>query len=98
MSRKNNVNPNHYKVAGRGRQGEAVVNVTHGHAYAQDVVNLRGAGTRPPGANQASGQRGVSARLERLPRLRGARKIRGLTPRQLHDRRMSLRPRNDSPA
>lgn len=35
MSKKNNVNPNHYKVAGRDRQGEDVLQEVHKQEYAQ---------------------------------------------------------------
>ena len=35
MSRKSNVNPNHYKTAGRERQGEDVLQELHKQKYAQ---------------------------------------------------------------
>jgi hypothetical protein len=36
MSKKNNVNPNHYKEKGRLRQGEDVVQEIHRQAYGED--------------------------------------------------------------
>lgn len=41
MSRKINVNPDHYKVAGRERQGEEVPTAVHKQAYAQQEAALR---------------------------------------------------------
>lgn len=35
MSKKNNVNPDHYKIAGRDRQGEDVLQEVHKQKYAQ---------------------------------------------------------------
>ncbi len=35
MSEKNNVNPDHYKVAGRDRQGEDILQEVHKQQYAQ---------------------------------------------------------------
>lgn len=35
MSKKNNVNPNHYKVAGRDRQGEDILQEVNKQQYAQ---------------------------------------------------------------
>lgn len=49
---KNNVNPNHYKVAGRGRQGEDIVQSLHTQKHAQNLADQRtggGAKIGPPG-------------------------------------------------
>lgn len=35
MSKKNNVNPNHYKTGGRDRQGEDILQEVHKQEYAQ---------------------------------------------------------------
>jgi hypothetical protein len=35
MSKKNNVNPDHYKTAGRERPGEDIVHYTYKRSYAQ---------------------------------------------------------------
>lgn len=48
---KSNVNPNHYKVAGRGRQGEDIEQVRHKQKYAERVVpgrSTRGARRERP--------------------------------------------------
>ncbi len=38
---KNNVNPNHYKVAGRDRQGEAILQERHRQKFARSLVRER---------------------------------------------------------
>ena len=40
MSNKNNVNPDHYKVAGRDRQGEAVVHDRQRQSMAREEARL----------------------------------------------------------
>jgi hypothetical protein len=35
MSKKNNINPDHYKTAGRERQGEDIIHDVYKHQYAQ---------------------------------------------------------------
>jgi len=35
MSKKNNVNPDHYKIAGRERQGEDIIHGVYKHWYTQ---------------------------------------------------------------
>lgn len=40
MSRKNNVNPDHYKVAGRERQGENIVQSVQRQAFAQQQAHV----------------------------------------------------------
>ena len=48
---KSNVNPNHYKVAGRERQGEDIEQVRHKQRYAESVVpgrSTRGARRERP--------------------------------------------------
>jgi len=81
---------NHYKIRGRGRQGEAVVHHDHKHSLAQvggspgnDVENrFRGAQKHVPVANRL-------AKFSRLQRLKRSRKIRGLSAKQLMERKMS---------
>jgi hypothetical protein len=41
MARKSNVNPNHYKTAGRERQGEEVLQELHRQTYAQAKATPR---------------------------------------------------------
>jgi hypothetical protein len=48
---KSNVNPNHYKVAGRERQGEDITQARHKQKHAESVVRQRtepGARSRKP--------------------------------------------------
>jgi len=47
---KNNVNPNHYKVAGRGRQGEDIVQSLHTQKHAQNLADQRTGGGAKVGA------------------------------------------------
>lgn len=54
---KNNVNPNHYKVAGRDRQGEAILQERHRQKFARSLVRERfeaGAAPLSPAAPSAS--------------------------------------------
>jgi hypothetical protein len=81
LSSKNKINMNHYKTRGRKRQGEGVVHDDHTHSFAQVVAS--------------SGERVMNpfrrfdvAKISRLKRLR---KIRGLTARQLMERKRSQR-------
>ncbi|MCG3160918.1 MAG: hypothetical protein JMDDDDMK_01994 [Acidobacteria bacterium] len=45
MSSKNNVNPDHYKIAGRERQGEDIIHDVYKRRYTQSKSNT-GAGRR----------------------------------------------------
>ena len=79
----------HYKTKGRGRQGEAVVHDDYKHALAQATASN-------DGRNNRFGQPGIgspnrvanSRRLERIKRLR---KRRGLSAKQLMERKLSER-------
>lgn len=49
MSQKNNVNPDHYKVAGRDRQGEDVVHEREKQSLAEEQAGTdRRKGAQPP--------------------------------------------------
>ena len=50
MSNKNNVNPDHYKVAGRDRQGEAVVHDQQRQSMAREEARLLRRKKTPPTA------------------------------------------------
>ena len=52
MSKNSNVNPGHYKVAGRDRQGEAIVQAEHKATYATQKAP---APTPPEAAARNSG-------------------------------------------
>ena len=93
MSRKNNVNMDHYKTKGRGRQGYGIVHEEHRHSLSQAVPPSSERGAHRIRAVARSTQ--LVSRLENLRRLRRRRKrvskIRGLSARQLMERKMSLR-------
>jgi hypothetical protein len=94
LSRKTNVNTDHYKTNGRGRQGDGIVHEDHRHSFNQAV-----APSSERGANHIRVARSTQlvSRLENLRRLRGRkrlRKIRGLSARQLMERKMSTRTAN----
>lgn len=92
LSKKSNVNTDHYKTAGRGRPGEGLVPEIHKRSFAQ----VR-AGAAASGPSFLPGARGDSAgarRLEKirlLGRLKRRARLRGLTARQLMERRMMER-------
>lgn len=48
MSKKNNVNPDHYKVAGRDRQGEDILQEVNKQQYAQAQVKGKQQGSPFP--------------------------------------------------
>ena len=84
MSRKNNINMDHYKTKGRGRQGDGIVHEEHRHSFTQTVApsSERGANRIRDVARSTP----LVSRLENLRRLRRRRrvsKIRGLSARQL---------------
>lgn len=60
MSNKNNVNPDHYKIAGRDRPGEDVVHERNKHSLGRDRARLArlkaGRRPRPPATTEAEGQ------------------------------------------
>ena len=92
MSTKNNVNTDHSKTAGRGRQGQAVAADSHKHSYTQaKAVTSAGHGPTLPGARAREAAEAQSRRLRRLQRLRRSVRPRGLTARQLMERRMRER-------
>ena len=95
LSRKNNVNMDHYKTKGRGRQGDGIVHEEHRHSFTQAV-----APSSEWEANQISAvarSTKLVSRLENLRRLRRRKrvsKIRGLSARQPMERKMSTRTAN----
>lgn len=62
---KNNVNPNHYKVAGRDRQGEDIAQTKNKQKHAESVVRQRtdlGARSPTPAAQEAASPNVAPAR------------------------------------
>ena len=92
MSTKNNVNTDHYKTAGRGRQGQAVAADSHKHSYTQAKARTSaGHGPTLPGTRARQAAEAQSRRLRQQQRLRRSAKLRGLTAKQLMERRMRER-------
>ena len=58
MSNKNNVNPDHYKVAGRDRQGEDILHEQNKQQYSQAKA---GSGTGAPNLIPGAAPAGTSA-------------------------------------
>lgn len=82
MSGKNNVNPNHYKVAGRERQGEDIV-----YEREKQQAGLAAAARRREAANFIPGTAlpgGVAARLEPEPARRARMEARPRTSSRQH--------------
>jgi hypothetical protein len=60
---KNNVNPNHYKVAGRERQGEDIAQTRNKQKHAESLVRRRaevGAGSQPLALRRGAASPGVA--------------------------------------
>ena len=53
MSEKNNVNPDHYKVKGRDRQGEDILQGVHKQQYAQSQAKNDSKETFFPASNDS---------------------------------------------
>jgi hypothetical protein len=93
LSRKNNINTDHYKTVGRGRQSDEVIHEIHRHALTKTKSGIRvqGATTLIGDPLGRSRHVGRSERIRRAQRFRRLRKVRGLSARQLMERKMSLR-------
>jgi hypothetical protein len=90
VSRKNNVNSDHYKTAGRGRPGEvAAAADTRKHSHALAPADARaGREAILPGSSAAETSAGAFGRLQRLRR---RARLRGLSAKRLSERRRLLR-------
>jgi hypothetical protein len=92
VSRKNNVNTDHYKTAGRGRPGEAVAAGVHKHSYALARAGASsGREATFPGSRARQAMDAQRKSFRRLRKLRRSVKVRGLSARQLMERRLRLR-------
>ena len=88
VSRKNNVNTDHYKTAGRGRPGEVALADGRKHSYTPAAAGVRsGAEGLLPGARvrQSAETRMANHRL--FQRRRRLTKLRGLSAKRLSERR-----------
>jgi hypothetical protein len=92
VSRKNNVNTDHYKTAGRGRHGEVAIAGARTHSYKPSASGVR-ASTEglPPGARVRESAETRMADHRRLQRRRRLSKLRGLSAKRLSERRRLLR-------
>lgn len=57
MGKKSNVNPDHYKTAGRGRQGEDIVQRLHRESYTQAQSRSDKGATQPAAKTPRKGRR-----------------------------------------
>ena len=88
MSRKNNVNTDHYKTAGRGRPGEVSLADGRKHSYTPAAADVRsGAEGLLPGARVRQSTETRTAKHGRLQRRRRLTKLRGLSAKRLSERR-----------
>ena len=97
LSRKNNINMDHYKTKGRGRQGDGIVHEEHRHSFSQVIAPSSERGANRIRALARSTQ--LVSRLENLRRLRRRKrvsKLRGLSARQLMERKMNTQPQTAS--
>jgi hypothetical protein len=93
LSRKNNINTDHYKTEGRGRQGEGIVHNIHKQIYTQARAQSgENGGESPfPGAARRASLPTRLAWPRRAQRLKRSGRIRGLSAKQLMERRMRQR-------
>jgi len=80
----------HHKTSGRGRQAEDVVHEMHKRVLSASQIGL----SRNPGSAIGSGNTAVAipfSSLRRLQRLRRRRQVKGLSARQLWERKNSSR-------
>lgn len=88
MSRKSNVNTDHYKTAGRGPQCEGLVPEVHKRSFARARSNAAAVGeTFFPGAHAESARATRLAKLKLLGRPGRRGKPKGLSAKQLMERR-----------
>ena len=88
MSRKNNVNTDHYKTAGRGRPGEVALADGGKHSYTPAAAAARyGAAGLLPGARGRRSAEMHAADDRRLRMRRRLTRLRGLSAKRLSERR-----------
>jgi hypothetical protein len=89
VSRKNNVNTDYYKTAGRGRPGDVALVDARKHSYKPAA-----SGARVSIEEQLPGSRvweSVETRLAHHRRLQSRRRLKGLSAKRLSERRRRLR-------
>jgi hypothetical protein len=91
MSRKNNVNADRYKTAGGGRPWEGAADTRKQPSAQSEADAPRGRATSLPGARARRLAEMSMGKLRRRRRLRRLSRLKGLTAKQLSERRMRLR-------
>lgn len=91
MSNKNNINVDHYKTRGRGRQGDGVVYDDYKQLRNQIAVTSTGRSNPFHAIQQAGDGVNSSAKFKRLQKLKRTRRRRGLSAKQLMERKLNLR-------
>jgi len=90
MSRKNNINTDHYKTKGRDRPNDAAIHETYKRVLTASRSRLSENSVDAIRSGNTISTN-PSSRLRHLQRLRGRRKIKGLSARQLWERKNSQR-------
>ena len=92
MSKKNNINTDHYKTAGRGRPGEVALSDARKHPYTPAAARAQ---TGPegvlPGTRVRESAEARMANHRRLQKRRRQSKLRGLSAKRLSERRRLFR-------
>jgi hypothetical protein len=88
VSRKNNVNTDHYKTAGRGKPGEVALADGRKHSYTPAATSVRSGdeGLLPCARARQSAETRMATH-RRLQRRRRLTKLRGLSAKRLSERR-----------
>lgn len=89
MSRESNINMDQYKIEGCGRQGESIVHDDYKRSLAPSIASDKGLVISYRKHNEHS--KNGRARSSRLERIKRSRKRRGLSPRQLLERKLRQR-------
>lgn len=88
MSRKNNVNTDHYNTAGRGRPGEVALADGRKHSYASAASGAHsGAEDLLSGARARQSAETRTANYRRLQMRRRLTRLKGLSAKRLSERR-----------
>ena len=73
MSRKNNLNPDHYKTAGRGRQGDAVNQASHRQKFTEEEARRAHGGEDSVGRTSAEHEKKERSKSPPAPGGQGKR-------------------------
>src|ERR1041385_3996262 len=90
MNRNNSINTDHYKTRGRDRPNDGVMHETHKRVLTTSQLRLSKNSVDAIRSGRTISAK-PSSRLRHLQRLRSRRKIKGLSARQLWERKNSQR-------